>query len=257
MISLIVWLVVGGIVGWLETPSVDGHFDRISTEIDPAFGTEDEFRRLCDVADAHGGSIIDDIVPGHTGKGADFRLAEMGFNDGCARRALESRRPVIEEFDQTPEVTLLARCLPIMAGGEVTGGLLLVPLALLLEPRLPPLSVYGEASSLFTRILGRTAAGVVGTAAGLGILASGALKVERQIPFAGDDPRAVGRDPHGAGFVIGKFERDQRAGGVWIERRGRPRHPHPRRERHQQSHGGDRTAQLNQQRLVQDRRIPP
>lgn len=71
----------GGIQGWQETPSVDGHFDRISTQIDPAFGTEDEFRRLCDVADAHGGSVIDDIVPGHTGKGADFRLAEMGFKD--------------------------------------------------------------------------------------------------------------------------------------------------------------------------------
>jgi trehalose synthase len=71
----------GGIAGWLETPSVDGHFDRISTQIDPAFGTEDEFRALCDVADAHGGSVIDDIVPGHTGKGADFRLAEMGFKD--------------------------------------------------------------------------------------------------------------------------------------------------------------------------------
>ena len=71
----------GGIAGWLETPSVDGHFDRISTEIDPAFGTEDEFRALCDVADSHGGSVIDDIVPGHTGKGADFRLAEMGFKD--------------------------------------------------------------------------------------------------------------------------------------------------------------------------------
>lgn len=25
--------------------------------------------------------MIDDIVPGHTGKGADFRLAEMGFKD--------------------------------------------------------------------------------------------------------------------------------------------------------------------------------
>ena len=71
----------GGIAGWLETPSVDGHFDRISTEIDPAFGTVDEFRALCDVADSHGGSVIDDIVPGHTGKGADFRLAEMGFKD--------------------------------------------------------------------------------------------------------------------------------------------------------------------------------
>ncbi|MET0297159.1 MAG: alpha-amylase family glycosyl hydrolase, partial [Microbacterium sp.] len=71
----------GGIAGWLETPSVDGHFDRISTSIDPAFGTEDEFRSLCDVAETHGGSVIDDIVPGHTGKGADFRLAEMGFKD--------------------------------------------------------------------------------------------------------------------------------------------------------------------------------
>jgi len=71
----------GGIAGWRETPSVDGHFDRISTEIDPAFGTEEQFRALCDVADAHGGSVIDDIVPGHTGKGADFRLAEMGFKD--------------------------------------------------------------------------------------------------------------------------------------------------------------------------------
>lgn len=71
----------GGITGWGQTASVDGHFDRISTQIDPAFGTEDEFRTLCDVADSHGGSIIDDIVPGHTGKGADFRLAEMGYKD--------------------------------------------------------------------------------------------------------------------------------------------------------------------------------
>jgi len=71
----------GGITGWEETPSVDGHFDRISTQIDPLFGTEDEFRTVCEVADAHGGSVIDDIVPGHTGKGADFRLAEMGHGD--------------------------------------------------------------------------------------------------------------------------------------------------------------------------------
>ncbi len=35
----------GGISGWEQTPSVDGHFDRISTQIDPAFGTEDEFRQ--------------------------------------------------------------------------------------------------------------------------------------------------------------------------------------------------------------------
>ncbi len=55
-----------------------------------------------------------------------MRLAEQGFNDSPARRAFELRMPVIEEFDQTPEVTLLSRCLPILAGGEVTGGLLLL-----------------------------------------------------------------------------------------------------------------------------------
>jgi trehalose synthase len=71
----------GGLSGWAQTASVDGHFDRISTQIDPAFGSEDEFRQLSDVAERHGGSVIDDIVPGHTGKGADFRLAEMGYKD--------------------------------------------------------------------------------------------------------------------------------------------------------------------------------
>lgn len=71
----------GGLDGWESTPSVDGHFDRISTRIDAAFGTEEQFRRMCEVAAQHGGVIIDDIVPGHTGKGADFRLAEMGVED--------------------------------------------------------------------------------------------------------------------------------------------------------------------------------
>lgn len=71
----------GGISGWNQTPSVDGHFDRISMAIDPAFGTEDEFREVCEVAAAHGGTIIDDVVPGHTGKGSDFRLAEMRYGE--------------------------------------------------------------------------------------------------------------------------------------------------------------------------------
>jgi two-component sensor histidine kinase len=55
-----------------------------------------------------------------------MRLAELGFNDSPARRAFELRVPVIEEFDQTADITLLSRCLPILAGGEVTGGLLLL-----------------------------------------------------------------------------------------------------------------------------------
>lgn len=92
----------GGIEGWRETPSVDGHFDRISTSIDPAFGTEEEFRALCDVADAHGGSVIDDIVPGHTGKGADFRLAEMGYKDYPGIYHMVEIPP--EDWDLLPEV---------------------------------------------------------------------------------------------------------------------------------------------------------
>jgi trehalose synthase len=71
----------GGLFGRELTPSVDGHFDRISTQIDEVFGSEVEFRRLCEVAAVHGGIVIDDIVPGHTGKGPDFRLAEMKVGD--------------------------------------------------------------------------------------------------------------------------------------------------------------------------------
>jgi trehalose synthase len=72
--------IAGGLQGWKETPSVDGHFDRVSNQIDPLFGTEDQFRRLAEIAAPHGGIVIDDIVPGHTGKGADFRLAEMNYD---------------------------------------------------------------------------------------------------------------------------------------------------------------------------------
>jgi len=71
----------GGLEGWEPTPSVDGHFDRISMAIDPLFGTEDEFRAMCETATKHRGTILDDIVPGHTGKGADFRLAELNYRD--------------------------------------------------------------------------------------------------------------------------------------------------------------------------------
>ncbi len=73
--------IAGGLSGWERTPSVDGHFDRVSTHIDGLFGTEDDFREMCAVAAEHGGMVIDDIVPGHTGKGADFRLAELGADD--------------------------------------------------------------------------------------------------------------------------------------------------------------------------------
>ncbi len=55
-----------------------------------------------------------------------MRLAELGFNDSPVRRAYETKLPVIEEFEQTDDVTLLARCIPVLAAGEVTGGVLLL-----------------------------------------------------------------------------------------------------------------------------------
>lgn len=69
----------GGVHGRRFTPTIDGNFDRIDLSIDPAFGTEEEFVRMSRAAAAHGAIVIDDIIPGHTGKGADFRLAERGY----------------------------------------------------------------------------------------------------------------------------------------------------------------------------------
>jgi trehalose synthase len=71
----------GGVDGRRYTPTIDGHFDRIGHEIDPAFGTDTEFRALSRSARASGGVIIDDVIPGHTGKGPDFRLAERAVAD--------------------------------------------------------------------------------------------------------------------------------------------------------------------------------
>ncbi len=71
----------GGLSGTTYTPTIDGHFDRIGFEIDPVFGSTEEYRTLAATAAEAGGVIIDDIVPGHTGKGADFRLAEKAYGD--------------------------------------------------------------------------------------------------------------------------------------------------------------------------------
>jgi two-component sensor histidine kinase len=55
-----------------------------------------------------------------------LRLAELGFNDSPVRQAFERLEPVMEEFDQTAEITLLVRCMPLLSLGEVTGAVLLV-----------------------------------------------------------------------------------------------------------------------------------
>lgn len=71
----------GGIQGRELTPTIDGQFDRISLDTDPAFGTQAEFIAMCKTATDHQAVVIDDIIPSHTGKGADYRLAELAYQD--------------------------------------------------------------------------------------------------------------------------------------------------------------------------------
>jgi trehalose synthase len=71
-------------------------------QVDPEFGTEEEFRMLCATAAEYEGTVIDDIVPGHTGKGADFRLAEMGFEDYPGIYHMVSIAP--DHWDLLPDV---------------------------------------------------------------------------------------------------------------------------------------------------------
>lgn len=68
----------GGLRGRETTPSIDGNFDRMSFDIDPLYGSEEELVRMSRLAAAHNAVTIDDLIPSHTGKGADFRLAELG-----------------------------------------------------------------------------------------------------------------------------------------------------------------------------------
>src|SRR5258705_4763741 len=71
----------GGLRGREYTPTVDGNFDRISSEIDPAFGTEAQYQSMVRQAGDNGAVIIGDVIPGHSGKGADFRLAERRYGE--------------------------------------------------------------------------------------------------------------------------------------------------------------------------------
>ncbi len=72
----------GSVTGTEYGPSIDGHFDRIESTVDPAYGSDEQYKEMVEVASRHGLIVIGDLVPGHTGKGPDFRLAtlnEPGF----------------------------------------------------------------------------------------------------------------------------------------------------------------------------------
>ncbi|WP_036113331.1 MULTISPECIES: maltose alpha-D-glucosyltransferase [Luteibacter] len=71
----------GGLRGREKTPTIDGHFDRIGLDTDEEFGTSAEFSDISRMASVFSGIVIDDVIPSHTGKGADFRLAEMAYGD--------------------------------------------------------------------------------------------------------------------------------------------------------------------------------
>ncbi len=66
--------------------SIDGWFDPVSLDIDPDLGSDTDYRRLKWMAehstnergDRLNAVVIGDIVPGHTGMGADFHLALQG-----------------------------------------------------------------------------------------------------------------------------------------------------------------------------------
>jgi len=71
----------GGITGRKYTSTIDGLFDRIELTIDPLFGTDDEYVQMTRTAKQFDIAVIGDLVPAHTGKGADFRLAERAYKN--------------------------------------------------------------------------------------------------------------------------------------------------------------------------------
>lgn len=71
----------GGVKGKEYTPTTDGWFDRVSLDLDPALGTEEEYAKLVAVAAERKGAIAGDLVPLHTGLGPDFHLALRGYKD--------------------------------------------------------------------------------------------------------------------------------------------------------------------------------
>ncbi len=71
----------GGLNGRTFTPTIDGNFDRIGLDTDANFGTREDFIAISRQAAAHNAIVIDDVIPSHSGKGPDWRLAEMAYED--------------------------------------------------------------------------------------------------------------------------------------------------------------------------------
>lgn len=85
-----------------KTPSVDGRFDKYSYNIDPEVGGDKQYKKLIATAKKYGGYIAGDIIPAHTGKNADFRLAELNYQDYPGLYVMVEIAP--EDWHLLPEV---------------------------------------------------------------------------------------------------------------------------------------------------------
>jgi len=92
----------GGLNGYEMTPTIDGNFDRIGFDIDRRFGTEEEYVAISRIASAFNAIIVDDVIPSHTGKGADFRLAELAYEDYPGLYHMVEIKP--EDWELLPDV---------------------------------------------------------------------------------------------------------------------------------------------------------
>jgi two-component sensor histidine kinase len=54
------------------------------------------------------------------------RLSDIGMKETAVERALSLRFPVVEEVECRPDVTVLIQCTPLLASGELTGGIVLM-----------------------------------------------------------------------------------------------------------------------------------
>ena len=53
-------------------------------------------------------------------------ITSMGIDMGFVTESLEARRPLVNEVERRPEVVVLFECLPLLAGGQATGALILL-----------------------------------------------------------------------------------------------------------------------------------
>lgn len=55
-----------------------------------------------------------------------MRLEELAIDESAVPAAYSSKRPVTEEIERRPDVIVVVRCIPLIADGKVTGGVVLM-----------------------------------------------------------------------------------------------------------------------------------